>query len=289
MKTFVSFLVLFFALSFPIYGQQAINYGETLTGSISPAGEVDIYTFSGIQNEKVILRLTEDSGGVSVFLEPLVELFDPSASLLISVSDASQAEIKITLPATGTYSIFVSDEGDNDTGNYALFIQRLVNPGNSTLINYGETLTGDIFTFGDVDTYSFSGTAGDKLILRLTENPFSSALDPLVELFDPAGDSLLAVSDPQQIQIEITLPTAGSYTILVSNPYPGANTGNYALFIQRLVNPGNTTIINYGETLTGTISTDGEVDTYSFSGNAGDKIILRLTENFEYPFLGTFR
>ena len=284
MKALVSFLFLLFALSLPNYSQQPINYGETITESISPSGEVDVYTFSGIENEKVTIRLTEST----VFLEPFVELFSPSGSFLISDSDGAQAIINITLPSTGTYTIFVSDKGGDDTGNYGLFIQRMVNPGNTTIINYGETLTGDIFTGGDVDTYSFSGNEGDKLILRLTESIVF--LEPFVELFDTAGDLLLAVSDGAQAKIEVTLPTDGSYTILVSDSYPGDDTGNYGLFIQRMVNPGNTTIINYGETLTGSISVDGDVDTYSFLGGAGDSVIIRMTESIVFlePFVELF-
>jgi hypothetical protein len=213
-------------------------------------------------------------------LEPFVELFDPAGNSLLAVSDGAQAKIEITLPADGSYTILGSDSypGD-DTGNYALFIQRMVNPGNATVINYGETLTGDIFTDGDVDTYSFSGNAGDKIIVRLTENSNSFLLEPFVELFDPAGNSLLVVSDGAQAKIEITLPTDGSYTILGSDSYPGDDTGSYALFIQRIVDPGNTIAINYGETLSGNISTDGDVDTYTFLGGAGDSVIIRLTED----------
>ena len=282
MKIFCSLLFVLFVLNFHIYAQQAISYGETITESISSDGEVDVYTFSGVANEKVIIRLTENSS--SYPLEPSLELYNPTGNPVESTSDGSQAEINIVLPQTGTYTIFASDVNGDDTGNYALFIQRVMNPGNASIINYGETLTGSISTDGEVDTYSFAGNAGDKIIVRLTENSSSYPLEPLAEVFDPAGDSLLASIDGAQAQMEITLPADGSYMILVSDSYPGDDTGNYALFIQRVIDPGNASIINYGETLTGSISTDGDVDTYSFTGNAGDKIIVRLTENSSsYP------
>ena len=285
MKSFFTFSLLFFVLSILMYGQQEINYGEIITGSISPAGEVDIYTFSGVENEKVIIRLTESSNSPSFLLEPKVELFGPTGSFLKLDTDGAQAEISYTLLSTGTYTIFVSDAEGDDTGNYGLFIQRMVNPENFVPINYGETLTGTISTFGDVDTYSFSGNVGDKVILRLTENSGSPSflLEPFAELYDSAGDLLLSDADNGQAQIEFTLPADGSYTILASDAYPGDDTGNYGLFIQRIVNPGNTITINYGETLTGTISTFGDVDTYSFLGNEGDKVILRLTESSSSP------
>ena len=285
MRAVVSFFFFLLALYFPIYGQQIINYGETLTESISPAGEVDVYIFSGIENEKVIIRMTESSNSPSFLLEPKVELFGPSGSFLQSDSDNAQAEINFTLASTGTYTIFASDTEGDDTGNYGLFIQRMVDPGNTIAINYGETLTGSISTFGDVDTYSFSGSEGDKVILRLTEssNSPSFLLEPFAEIYGPAGDLLLSDSDNGQSHIEITLPADGSYTILASDSYPGDDTGSYGLFIQRIVNPGNTTIINYGETLTGTISTFGDIDTYSFLGGIGDSVIIRLTEDPSSP------
>jgi len=282
MRTIISLLFLLTVLSSPIYAQQPINYGEMFTASISIDGEVDTYTFTGIENEKVIIRLTEYSG--SYPLEPSLELFDPTGSVLTSVSDGAQAEIKIILPRSGTYTIFASDVDGNDTGSYALFVQRMVDPGNTTVIGYGETLTAGFASDGEVDTYSFTGYEGDQIIVRLTEYSGSYPLEPYVELFDPLGDSLTVYSDAAQAQIKFTLTAEGNYTLLVSDVYPGDDTGSYSLFIQRLVDPGNSTVIEYGETLTAGFASDGEVDTYSFSGYEGDQIIVRLTEySGSYP------
>jgi len=49
-----------------------ISYGETIIGGLNQGGEVNIYTFSGAQNDKIIIRMTDAS--VGNYMEPLIEL-----------------------------------------------------------------------------------------------------------------------------------------------------------------------------------------------------------------------
>ena len=66
------------------------------------------------------------------------------------------------------------------------FIMLFMQTQSQVTINYGETLTGNISTGGEIDTYTFSGISGDKLIIRATRN--GGSITPRVKLYDPSGD-----------------------------------------------------------------------------------------------------
>jgi len=251
----------------------AVSYGKTLPGSISAVGEVDTYTFSGKAGDKVIVKMTRNSS----FLDPWLEVFRPDGEPLGNVVANAQAELRVTLPDSGTYAILTSDQAPgDDTGDYTLFVQRTFNPGTPVVITYGKTSSAAISIVGEVDTYTFSGNVGDKVILRMSRNSFN--LQPLMELFAPDGNSLISDFDAAQAEIKATLSANGTYTLLTSDRSPGAYTGNYGLFLQRTFNPGTAVVIKYGEKLSGNLSAVGEVDTYTFSGNATDSVIIRMAE-----------
>ena len=75
-----------------------------------------------------------------------------------------------------------------------------------------------------------------------------------------------------------TLTSTGTYTILAYDSYSGTNTGDYYLHLQRLNNPGNATPIDFGQTLSGSIITPAEMDTYTFSASAGDRVLVRMSK-----------
>jgi hypothetical protein len=262
--------------------QTVITYGETIIGAISVDGEIDTYMFSGKAGDKVIIRMTESIAGSSEILEPYVELYNPTGELIKDSSDGSQVKIFMQLPTTGTYTLLASDSypGD-DVGNYAIFIQRAFDPGLADTLQYGETAAASISPGGNIDTYLFSGNAGDKVIIRMTESIAGSSeiLEPYVELYNPTGELIKDSSDGSQVKISMQLPTTGTYTLLASDSYPGDDAGNYAIFIQRAFDPGLADTLQYGETAAASISPGGNIDTYLFSGNAGDKVIIRMTES----------
>ncbi|HOX84525.1 MAG TPA: choice-of-anchor D domain-containing protein [bacterium] len=259
------------------YGQSIpIKYGETISASISTDGEVDIYTFEGKINDRIIIRMTDNS--VGNYLEPFLELYSPTGQSIITDFDNGQAELKVILSTHGNFTLFASDYGANDHGNYGLFIQRTFDPGNDSLLVYGHSVAAGISTEGEIDTYSFDGLAGDKIIIRMTDNSVGYYLEPFLELFSPMGDSLTSNADARQAEIRFLLPVDGRYTVFVSDAYPGDDNGGYGLFIQRTYEPGNVSLLISGQTVSMSISQYGEVDTYTFFANYGDSVVLRMSD-----------
>jgi len=262
--------------------QTNINYGETITETISVNGEVDVYTFIGNPGDKVVVRMTESYSGSSENMEPYIRLYEPTGVLVSENEDNGQAKIFVTLTSSGNYSIFASDLNGDDTGDYGIFLQRTFEPGTADTVNYGETVAANISTYGDIDTYMFSGNEGDKVVVRMTQgySGYSENAEPYIEVYTPSGELLADTVDVDQAKLFITLPDDGNYTVLASDSYPGEQPGDYGFFLQRTFEPGTADTVNYGETVAANISTYGDIDTYMFSGNEGDKVVVRMTQGY---------
>ncbi len=286
MKTRIIFSVALLVLFNQLNAQNTISYGQTLTGSISIPGEVHQYFFTVSNDDQVIIRMTEGGSDNDELLSPSVELYDPSGNIVDSHTDHLQAQLFVTLSVPGTYTILVSDDvtvnGPN-TGDYALFLQRTFLPGSASLLTYGQTVEASIDIDGEHDGYTFYGTAGDQVVLRMTEGGGSDndeLLWPIIELFDSTGTPVDTHTHHLQAHLFITLSATGTYTIIVSDDVNvhGSNTGYYTLFVQRTFAPGNDSLITYGQTVEALIDIEGEHDSYTFYGTAGDQVVLRMTE-----------
>lgn len=100
-------------------------------------------------------------------------------------------------------------------------------------IEYGQTVQGTIRGTDD-DGWSFSGTAGDRVIIEV--NATDDDLDPHVFLLDPS-DKQIGYNDDidfgtnRNSRIEVTLPATGTYTIRVGEIFDGS--GSYELILRR--------------------------------------------------------
>ena len=94
-------------------------------------------------------------------------------------------------PVTGTYLLTVYDYGGDNTGTYTLFIQRPNNPANTTAVTYGEQVLGNITNGAILDTYTFSGTAGDPVLIQMQATGYYAQL----RLYAPNGTLLQGVAE----------------------------------------------------------------------------------------------
>ena len=250
----------------------SISFGETVQCSIDTPGEIDTYTFSATAGDKVLVRMGRPSGN----LWPEIIIKDTGGIILCDDYDTITAEIiSCSLSATGTYSILADDYLEDYTGDYYLYLQRLNNPGSPTAIAFGQTLPGSITTAAEMDSYTFSATAGDKVLVRMGRS--SGNLWPEIRIYGP--DGVMVCDDYDTITAEIascSLVATGTHTILAYDGIDSAYTGDYYLYLQRLNNPGSPTAIAFGQTLPGSIITPAEMDSYTFSATAGDKVLVRM-------------
>jgi murein DD-endopeptidase MepM/ murein hydrolase activator NlpD len=104
-------------------------------------------------------------------------------------------------------------------------------------LTLGVTQNGTICPNGDVDTYTFTGNAGDEIGINVNAKSIGSALDSVLTLLDANG-KLLAENDDQVTElnqdslIRYKLPASGVYTVQVrawDHPSAGGSAYNYTV------------------------------------------------------------
>jgi len=255
-----------------------IVFGQTISGSIDTAAKTDTYAFSAVAGDSVLIRMSASPG----FLDPEIRLYGPDGNELAWAWDYySTAEVSWILPGDGQYTILARDSGGDNTGGYGIFVQRLNNPGLATPIGFGQTISGSIDSTAKTDSYTFSAGAGDSVLIRMSVS--LGYLDPEIRLYGPDGNELAWAWDSSTAEVSWILPGDGQYTVLACDSIlHGTDTGGYGIFVQRVNNPGNATAIGFGQTISGSIDSVGEVDTYTFPASAGDSVLIRMSVSSVY-------
>jgi len=141
-------------------------------------------------------------------------------------------------------------------------------------IAYGDFLNKEISAVGETDCYYFDGKAADVITIRATKQ--GGTLWPQLELFDPGGNSIALDYDTCRAWIDATLPSNGTYTILVSDDI-SFGTGPYGLALERVSNPFGPRI-DYGGYVEDQINPIGEIDLYIFEACAEDVVTVVVTK-----------
>ncbi|NLX11854.1 MAG: redoxin family protein [Chloroflexi bacterium] len=153
-------------------------------------------------------------------------------------------------------------------------------------IAYGARALGTI-TPGDFqDVYRFEGRAGDQISARLAAD--SSPLDAYLVLMTADGERLAENDDYNagtDSQVEVTLPADGTYLLVATRflEAEGFSAGDYSLTLT-LEGPdaaaqpqASEGFLAYGMTIEGRVSGNNPRELYSFVGQAGDVVTLRVT------------
>jgi len=151
-----------------------------------------------------------------------------------------------------------------------------------TNLTNGGNHDGNILAF-ETNTWTFTASAGDNVVLRVGRVAGSSNFDPWMRLFDgggvligDTGSSLNATVT----EIALTLTNSSTFTVLISDSSSGGidDAGDYRLRYFNLSDPW--VVADDGGALTnggnhaGTILI-GDLDAWTLTANAGDNIVLR--------------
>jgi len=100
----------------------SIGCGQVFPGSVAVVGKIDAYTFTAAAGDNIVLTLTRTSGG----FDPSLELYNSSGTRMGYQYTPSGNEVTLTqtLSAAGTYTLFASDYGNDETGTYKLKFQK---------------------------------------------------------------------------------------------------------------------------------------------------------------------
>jgi hypothetical protein len=271
-------------------GGGIITTGASRTGLVTPTDNQDTWLFVGQAGERVTFIA---SGLGSPLPSPLgLRLQDTSGQTFalqdVVLTQTSARLVDVMLPADGLYRLLVAG-GTTTGGAYTLTWQpereRLV----AGPLRYNQTVSGLFTEQRNIDTWVFSGTAGDVISIALNYqrgDKFNAAFRlrsenqlPLVTVPD-LGNGARADG--------LVLPFSGSYTIIVANPdtnYKGAGVYSLSVVLQNSTARSLGGILNYGQQGQGTITAEDTGDTWVFGARAGDtvRLAVRAQDQFLKP------
>ena len=273
-------------------GGTLIN-GANHSGAISTAGEVDTWTFTATAGTAIVVDIGE-TGGNTAFV-PWIRLFGPSGSIVAGGNNwgALAAQIAVTAPATGTYTVLVAsaDSGNDDVGTYVLTSVRTAGPYFITPGDQGGALTNGgnhvgAIHVGDLDPWTFAATAGDTVLLNIGETGPNSAFVPWIRVFGPTGALVAGGNNWGDLaaQVAITAPLTGIYTVVVSTADSGNDdAGTYVLTM--IQTPGAFTVpvgdeggsLTNGGNHAGALHL-GDLDAWTLNATAGETVVVNIGE-----------
>jgi hypothetical protein len=264
----------------------ALTNGTTYIAAID-TGDVDAWSFIANAGESIVVRAGET---VSSGLTPWIRLFGPNGVLLDEDFKVAAAEVTLRATNSGTFTVIVGDgnNGRGGTGNYRLSLARtgsalMISPSDEGdgLVN-GTTYLATIDT-GDIDAWTFTANAGDNLIVRAGETT-TSGLTPWLRLYGPNGVLLNADFNTAVAEVTARATNSGTFLVVVGDGSVGlGGSGNYRLSLARTGGPLVITSGDEGGGMTAQSVYDaaievGDLDAWTFTACAGDRISLRVEE-----------
>jgi hypothetical protein len=103
-----------------------ITYGDLITCKVESNGDSDIFRFSGISGESITIISSNQDG----FVQPCIELYNPDGTIAGQgcTWPAYTNRIDVTLIQTGSHTILLKDDENDNTGAYLIALQCLAGP-----------------------------------------------------------------------------------------------------------------------------------------------------------------
>jgi hypothetical protein len=198
---------------------------NVITGSIAVPGERDVFTFGLTADARFYFDSLTNVSGLQW------SLGGPSGTVVANrafTSSDSQSigDPTLRLPA-GNYTLTVEDPG-GATNAYAF---RLVNLAEASLLVPGTVVTNNLAPANQSDFYQFTASAGDQFYFQRVARV--GLPNTWWRLLDPYGNQVFGqgFTDVGTPAAPLTLPTAGTYTLLIEGYVGDPGSGSYAFSV----------------------------------------------------------
>src|SRR4029453_17227012 len=191
----------------------------------------DSYTFTAAIGEGIQLRVADLARGV---LYPWLTVYGPTGNLVSSTANPDVAMRWFSAPASGTYTVVVSDTsgGNAGTGDYKLYFTRSPGANAGGALSPGGSVA-DHIDLGELDSYTFTAAIGEGIQLRVADLA-RGVLYPWLTVYGPTGNLVSPTANPDVAMAWFSAPASGTYTVVVSDTSGGnAGTGDYKLYFTR--------------------------------------------------------
>jgi murein DD-endopeptidase MepM/ murein hydrolase activator NlpD len=283
---------------------QALVLNDTIEGeSIEPLGDIDEFTFAGTEGQEVAAFLQTLTGGylndLRVCLLADAGTFDElqlgcAGSNGDDLSLWGQSTGRFALPRTTTYTVRVmGGQSAYDWGPYrvmAYLVDRAPEARAQALV-LNDTIDGEsIGPPGDIDEFTFAGTAGQEVAAFLRTLTGGYLNDLRVCLLADAGtfDELqlgCASSNGDDLTLwgqstgRFALPRTTTYTVRVMGGQSASDWGPYRVMAYLVDRPpevrAQALVLN--DTIDGeSIEPPGDIDEFTFAGTEGQEVAAFL-------------
>ncbi len=155
----------------------------------------------------------------------------------------------------------------------------------STSIVYGDNLEAHISEYGEIDHYTFEGSEGDIIMIRMRDE---TKVDAYIKVYDPEGGLIASNwSDGGLAKIkDLELPISGVYTIMAYDRNHN-DIGKYGISLHQLSKNDYSKLIVENTTITDSIRQIVGVNTYNFKAYKEDVLFVQmraLTVHLECEF-----
>ncbi len=275
------------------------NGGTLVNGVLNPGvidrGDMDMWSFEANTGDSILLRMGAEG------FRPYFQIYGPRGALLGTAAGNSSGDtdayVSIRATNSGTFTVVAQSYYVNNNGEYALHLAKApgaftVTPGEEGGALDSGALNSGIITLGDMDVWSFSANAGENVFLRMGAPGYR----PWLQLYGPTG--ILIGSDAgnnsadKDASISVRTTNSGTFTV-VAQSYSYNFTGPYALTFARTTGAPEVTPGDEGGALENGVATTatnalGDIDLWTFTGNAGDTVALRVGAPDFRPWLNLY-
>jgi hypothetical protein len=287
------------ALTVPIGDEGGpMTNGANHAGVIT-VGDLDGWTFTAAKDDYIALSIGEVlESEIDPLFQPWIRLLGPNGDLIAFGQGALAAQIAVTAPLSGLYTVVVSDSAisrePSHTGDYKLTLVKTNAALTVPTDDQGGPMTnganhGGAIYVGDLDAWTFTAAKGDYIALSIGET-LDSEIDPLfvpwIRLIGPTGDLIASAAGNRAAQIAANAPLSGLYTVIVSDSAISREPSHVSTYVLILAKTNTALTVpngdeggpmiagaNYG----GVISV-GDLDAYTFSAAQGDYIAIKIGE-----------
>ncbi len=219
----------------------ALTPNVTVRGVLNPSGDVDFFSFQATAGQRLRLDVRAKALTPPSAADTVVALFDSSGRKIAENDDRAPGQLdsllEFPITTSGRYAFSIRDFGNKGGESFTYEVTVTLTGGAPARVNESEpnntfsqaqTISPDVLILGkldpegDVDIFSFTATAGQRVTVDINARSLRppSEADTVVTLFDSAGAQLAEnddAGDSLDSFLTFEIPRSGRYFVRIRN------------------------------------------------------------------------